>query len=313
MDRADYRLHGVALRTAAPPEVTRLLYQRLARFHTVETSKVDLDFTFGRGSVFANHFASPGRRVYELEGGCVTYDPESKVLSALYRDLVQMTCDTASGETVYKVAPDADADRLATQILFTLPLIELMRQRMLFNVHAAGLCREGKTVLLAGRSGAGKSTLTLALTQGGWAYMGDDMLFLQPDGRTLLGFPQGISYTPDTTRLVRGLPDAPDGSRKGHVWPDRVFGSEEVLSAEADALVFPRIAAARQSILSPITSSEAFLELASNVLMTDQGVCEAHFGSLAQLTKQVPSYRLNTGWDLMSALEVIEELLQRFL
>ena len=224
-DGANYRLHGVAIRTAAPREVTRLLHQRLVRFYTLEPSRVDLDFTFGRGSAFANHFCSAGRRVYELEGGCVTYDSGSKVLSARYRDRIQMACDTASGETVYEVARDADAHRLASQILFTLPLIELMRRRRLFNVHAAGLCRKGKTVLLAGRSGAGKSTLTLALTQAGWAYMGDDMLFLQPDGRTLLGFPQGISYTRGANRLLHGLPEAPDGSTKGRVWPDRVFGS----------------------------------------------------------------------------------------
>lgn len=309
-DRRHYRLHGITIRITGPQDITQLIHERLARFHAAEARETGFDFIFTRGSVSDSHSYGSSRRIYDLDDGQVTYDPTSGVMFARYRKLVEMACYTISGRVIYALDPDHRAGRLASNILFTLPLIELMRRRDLFNIHAAGVSCGDKTILLAGASGAGKSTLALALTQAGWDYLGDDMVFLRADGRSLLGFPEGISYTGNTLRLLPGLPDPPQGRFKSRLWPDTVFGAREVLAAQAGALVFPRIAHRGASVLSPIDSSEAFLELASNVLMSDQRVCEAHFGALARLTQQVPSFRLQTGSDLARAADAISVLLR---
>lgn len=306
--RTHYELHGVSLCVAGPRDVTGLIHRRLARFRALEVSDVHLEFTFVRGRISGVEPHGGGRRIYDLDGGPVIYEPATGVMSARYHNRVEMTCDTVSGKTACVLAPDKSGDRPASEILFTLALIEQMRRRELFNIHAAGLRRGGKAVLLAGASGAGKSTLALALTQAGWDYLGDDMLFLRADGRTLLGFPQGISYTRDTIRLLPGLPELPEGSRKGHLWPDSVFPCKSVFAAEAASLVFPRIVQTGESVLSPMDSSQAFLELASNVLMSDQKTCEAHFRALAKLSRLVPSFRLQTGWNLAAAVAVIRNL-----
>lgn len=55
-------------------------------------------------------------------------------------------------------------------------------------LHAAALIRNGRTLLLSGKPGAGKTTLTIALTQAGMAFAGDDVAVLRADG-SCLGLP----------------------------------------------------------------------------------------------------------------------------
>jgi hypothetical protein len=301
-------MHGVSLRITAPQTIAELLDRRLASFRSAEAINPELDFTFVRGRIVPNQ--SGNRRIYDLEDGYVTYDPTRALLAAHYRNLVALSCQIITGRVRYVLAPDREADRMATQILFTLPLIELMRRRSLFNIHASGMCLGTETVLLAGTTGAGKSTLTLALVKGGWDYLGDDMLFLRPDGRTVLGFPEGISYTDETMGFFQGLPEIVEGSRKGNVRPEIAFGCNEALLGQVGAVVFPRIAPTRGTLLTALDPKDAFMELAPNVLMSDQTACEAHLQTLALLTRSVPSFRMNTGWDLTQAADRLRDLIR---
>jgi hypothetical protein len=51
-----------------------------------------------------------------------------------------------------------------------------------FLAHGALLMKHGRRLLLAGEPGAGKTTLALALAAAGWAYGGDDIVRIWPDG-----------------------------------------------------------------------------------------------------------------------------------
>jgi hypothetical protein len=295
-----FLLHGIRMGVTGPCEVTRGLLRRLSSFKCNDDGPDDIDviLTIGR----ADHDdvgLGPGRRIYDLQGGEVLYHSETETLTARYQDRVRMTCNLASGRTEYRLASDEEAYRLASHILFTLALIELFRRRDLYNIHAAGLCRGNYAVILAGPSGAGKSTLTLAMSQAGWGYMGDDMVFLAPGSCDVFGFPEGIDYFPDGRAT----------SRKAHVRPDLAFGSAEVLQARPQALIFPRIAHKKETVLQPVSQTEAFLELAPNVLLSDRAACEKHFKVLEDLTRRVPAFRLHTGQDLAQAGRMIHDVL----
>lgn len=84
--------------------------------------------------------------------------------------------------------------------MLTIPLIELLKRRRLFSVHAACLATNGCGVLFAGASGSGKSTLALSLLMSGFEFLGDDMVFLRNgDGpQRALAFPDAIDFTPST-------------------------------------------------------------------------------------------------------------------
>ena len=66
---------------------------------------------------------------------------------------------------------------LLARPLLTLPLVEMLKWRGLYSVHAAGAASDGGAIVLPGPSGSGKSTLALALARHGLNYMADDMLF----------------------------------------------------------------------------------------------------------------------------------------
>ena len=194
-----------------------------------------------------------------------------------------------------------DSINLATRILFTLPLIEMLRRRGFYNIHAAGLCRGADAVLLAGASGAGKSTLTLAMTRAGWGYLGDDMLFLKKDGVEVFGFPEGIDcFSENGAR-----------STKLHLAPETAFGTVVLRNATPRALLFPRIAHVPETVTKPMSPEEAFLQLAPNVLMTDRAACETHFHVLASLVARIPAFSLHTGTDLTQAARVIGRLFEQ--
>jgi hypothetical protein len=298
-----YNLHGVTIRVAGVPEVAEMILRRLSSFRSDYAENPDLDFVLASDELSADsyHADSGGARsIYELEGGEVLYRPATDTITARFQDSVRMTCNVPFGKTIYSVNAAESAYRAASHILFTLPLVELLRRRGLYNVHAAGLCRGNDAILLAGPSGAGKSTLTLAMLQTGWEYMGDDMLFLKKDCVDVFGFPEGIDYFPGSGAQ----------SVKTHLCPEVAFGQAGVLQALPRLLLFPSVAHSSETVLRSMDPTEAFLELAPNVLMSDLARCEAHFEVLAELTRKTPAFRSHTGRDLGQAERMIGDLFE---
>jgi hypothetical protein len=123
----------------------------------------------------------------------------------------------------------------------------------------------------------------------------------------VFGFPEGIDYFPDTCVPFPGA----HTRLKAHVRPDAAFGSPSVLKAEPRALIFPQVAHTDESLLQPMNRTEAFLELAPNVLMTDRASCEAHFRALEDLTRRTPAFRMRTGTDLGQAERMISDHMAR--
>jgi hypothetical protein len=295
-----YTVHGVTIRVTSDSGtgVQQRISQKLHSFQSETTGSPDLEFQFDEVAAIGANVPPPaGRRVYDLERGEACYFPVGDLLTADYEGNIRMICDIARGNTRYQMVPGEEAIRAATNILFTLPLIELLRRQGFYNLHAAGVCRNGNALLLAGSSGTGKSTLTLELTRRGWDYLADDMVFLKPGCDDVFGFPEGIDY-------FAGC------KSKHHIRPELAFGSAALLRAAARALVFPHVAMTVKSCVEPITPTQAFLELAPNVLITKRTVCEEHFAVLERLTRSVPAFRLHTGTDFNEASQLLDGLLE---
>jgi hypothetical protein len=117
------------------------------------------------------------------------------------------------GETVFwahEGGPGGAAPvRLAVTNLRNLMLKHLLERSDEVALHAACLARNGETLLLCGAPGAGKSTLTLALLQSGFAYLGDDVTFVDERGEVrALPFP--LTIKEGSWPIVRQLDIEPD-------------------------------------------------------------------------------------------------------
>ena len=309
-----YNFHGVRLSVRANnEELAGALRARLEPF-SAPPAEPELTFTFS--CVTEQHRVQkppgPSRPVYDAPEGEVLYF-ESVEGGALFVDVcgrVRVLSEPLGGHTeVSYVRAQRDNLWLLSRPMFTLPLIETLKRRGLYNLHAAGLCKNGRALLLPGSSGSGKSTLTLALLRAGWGFMSDDMVFLRDEGLRVLAFPDEIDFTGETARLLSFSPQLKLSGGEKYQLTAEALGANVVREGEPAALVFPRVARTDESTLHPMTRDEALLELLPNVLLTEARSSQAHVDALGALVAACPAYRLETGRDFERLSAMLEELL----
>lgn len=316
-----YDLHGVRIGVAAmaPADIAERaaagVHARLAGLPSDGTHP-DILFEIHAGDVHPFERPAAARPVYDPPLGEVVYDDGAGLLYIGYGPRLSVLCEPGLGRARASAAPMTEEDLWPlSHPLFTLPLVELLKHRGLYGLHAGGVCRDGRALLLPGTSGSGKSTLTLALARAGFGFLGDDTLFLarRPEGLKILAFPDEFDLTDQTVAFfpeLAPLLDAsrPAGWRKRQIRAERTYGSEVVWECEPALLVFPRVAGVPRSELTPMEKGEALLELAPNVLLTEAGTSQAHFDALAELVERSDCWRLETGTDLDEAVRRLEAL-----
>jgi hypothetical protein len=296
-----YSFHGLGLRVSGPDEVLRAFHARFASLPENGDGPPDLLF-----EVQSDPLERPerSRPVYDPPLGEVVYD-DGRDLLYLRQGRLSALCEPAAGRVRYSVSsPEGEDLWVLSHPLLSVPLMELLKRRGLFGVHAAGADLDGKALVLAGTSGSGKSTLSLALARAGFGFLGDDTLFL--DGKRVLAFPDEIDLTEESVAFFPGLALAPSPAG----WRKRQLRADEtriVWESEPAVLVFPRVSGRSRSELLPIDAGEALLELAPNVLLTDPASSQAHLDALAGLARASRCYRLETGTDLDEAVRFLRE------
>jgi hypothetical protein len=291
-----YNFHGLHLTiTANHPAVAAALHARLRQFATAPQPAPHFTFEFWCVPDHSQHVVqpptTPTRPIYDLPDGQIVYSDMTEQLYLDYGDGIRAVCDGPGGHVrVSLVADELAYVWLVSHLIFTLPLLELLKRHGWYSLHAAGLSVGGNGLLISGASGAGKSTLTIALLRAGFDLLGDDMLFLrrQPHGLQALAFPDEVDVTTNTVKL----------------FPEVVYGVQFVPTCTPTTLVFPRVAHTARSVLTPLDADAALLELVPNILLTQPAASQAHFDILAELVRTTRAYRLETGrdWDALPTL-----------
>jgi len=260
--------------------------------------------------------ATEGRPVYDPPAGEVSFFDEEDRLYIDYEGRVRVDGDAGSGSVRISVV---DGERgnlwLLSRPMFTLPFVELLKRRGLFSVHAAGVAVDGRAVLIAGPSGAGKSTLAVALARAGLGFLGDDMLFLHRngDGVTVLSFPDEVdvasstaAWFPELAELASCTPEP--GWSKHRLRAEDVYGSAFVAESKPAVVLFPRIGGKSDTTVTPMSPEEALLELAPNVLLTEQHSSQAHLHALGELVRVCDLYRVEVGRDFERIPSLVADL-----
>jgi len=203
-----------------------------------------------------------------------------------------------------------------------------LRRCGLYGLHGAGLAlpRTSTGLIIAGASGSGKSTLTLRLARSGWHYLSDDsvLLYDTPSGVTACGLrrPFGVS---DSTVAALGWPRlrgslaAPvlDDPNKYWLYPDDLFPGQAASSMRPAVLLFPALTGEQHSVLDEIRPAEALSRLIRACPWAggyDVNHGHGYLRVLGQLARQVRSYQLMAGTDLLErpgrATELLGPLLE---
>jgi hypothetical protein len=304
-----FNLQGAEVAVSGDATVLDALRGRFGGFPSAGGA-AELTYRFDRLPSGAEHQiacpAGPARPVYDPPVGQVLYVEVEDCIYIECGDRVRSICQPAEGRVgVSVVGASVDDAWLLSHPLFTLPLVEMLKRRGRYSIHAACLDVNGRALLLPGTSGSGKSTLSIALARAGFGFLGDDMTFLENvgGGVRVLGFPDEIDATDETLRFFSELrhlaEQAPlPGWPKRRLDPAATFGRAPVPVSRPGAIVFPRVASAERSVLRPISRAEALLELVPNVLLTDPTCAQAHLDALGYLIRDSLCYRLETGRDL---------------
>jgi hypothetical protein len=312
--RASVDFHGIRLRIRS--EEPELLDAARARFAALPSGSIergvelDLELAYG---VLTPLPPQDLRRVYESETGGAWYDTENERLLVRAGSTGTAVCEPRARRASITVDPEApDALWAATRPLLTLTLAELLKRQGLYLLHAAGVARGGRAILLPGTTGAGKSTLAVALGRVGFGLLGDDTVFLERNGGlNALGFPDEIDLDESSLAQLEGLAGRVSrlpGSRKWQVRPEDA-GCEVEREATPVALVFPSVGSGAVE-LTPLGRDEALLELLPNVLLTERDSTQGHLDTLSELAAAVPSFRVRLGSQPGEAVAVVKGLLE---
>ncbi len=304
-----YGFHNLNLRVLSSAAIATCLDSRFRIFPSNKESAETIFLDFESVSTTKSHrFGKPPGRAktfYHLESGEASYFEAEDQIYLCCEDRVRVLCNPGLGNAWFSVLdPEIDNLWLASHLLLTICLMEILKRRGFYSLHAGGFSANGKCLLIPGTSGAGKSTLTVASLRANFDYMSDDMVFLvdRPDGFRVLAFPEAVDISDQTARFfpelsfLLSVPKRP-GWRKRQIHPTQVYAAKVAPEARPGAIVIPRIANAETSVVSKMDPDDAFLELAPNVLLTEASSCRAHLAALSQLVTSTPCYRLETGRD----------------
>jgi hypothetical protein len=319
--RQTYGFHGLNLEVSSSAAIATCLDSRFQMLPSNGKCAETLFFDFECVSNSKVHRvgkpSGQAKPFYQLEGGEASYFEAEDLLYLCYGDRVRVLCSPDSGVAYFSVLePETENLWLATHLLFTICLVEILKRRGLYSLHAGGLSANGKCLLIPGTSGAGKSTLTVASLRANFDYMSDDMVFLdgRTDGFKVLAFPEEVDVSDETAAFFPELSfllSAPKrcGWRKKQIHPMQIYGAKVAPQARPAAVVIPRIAKSESSVVTRMDPDEALLEMVPNVLLTEANSCRAHLDALSELVTSTPCYRLETGRDFDQLSVRFRELL----
>jgi len=320
--RRKYRFHGIDLEISCSPAVAECLDQRFRLLPAYGDLRGSLSFDF-QSVVDGSHHAvkkpeDQGRVFYHVPSGEACYFGTDDRLYLSFRDGVRALGRPGLGCASFSVVESNPVNLfMASHLMLTIVLVEMLKRRGYYSMHAAAFSKENKAILISGTSGAGKSTLAITLLRGGFGYLSDDMVFLQRRSGDLevLGFQEDVDVSDQTIGFFPELDflgRAPRaiGWPKKQVLADEVYRAELVEKAQPRVLIIPQIAHRATSAVRPIDADEALLEVVSNVLLTEGHACQNHLDILTQLVKQTPCYRLETGHDFDRIPRLLGDLLR---
>lgn len=259
------------------------------------------------------------RVVHETAEASVTYSDTLDELWLEYGGHGVACCRASAGWARIEVDRRAEVwPWIATRPLLTICLLELLKRRGLYGIHAASAAQGSDAVLVAGPSGSGKSTISLSLLLAGWSLLGDDIVFLRDrgDGVDVLGFPDEIAATDETFGLLAGLGRPEDwpqlgGYAKRLLSPDALASDPPASPVRPRLALLPHIGEADAPSAEAVGADTLLRALVPNVLLTHGAASQANLDVLARLARQVDGFRLVAGRRLETLPAFLSTLLER--
>lgn len=304
-----FSIGGVAVKLGGKAATAEQVYDCFAQFFALGSATEEAgQKETGQQDIRLELHATPlpneaGRAVYGAKALTVT---RTEIGFSLVCGASQLQVTPGSLDAYCFLAPDFGTySPFEQREFFLLGLLMLLRPLGRYGLHACGLERQGRGLLLVGSSGSGKTTTSLNLIRQGWRYLSDDAVFLEARAESIRvsAFRRGFSCTPQTLEYFPELGGSqefgdPDGKRV--VYPEDNFGTF-TQACIPSLIVFPRVTAEEVTRLYPLTSAHSLIRLCqqSAGIMTDTAVSQQQLRVLEALVGQTQSFELRLGRDAL--------------
>jgi len=202
--------------------------------------------------------------------------------------------------------------------LLMAPLMEMLKRRGFFGLHAAALVKEGEGYLFPGGAGSGKTTIALSLVKQRLQYLADDKLLVTAgrNGLVALAFVRHFNIDPDISRhfpelgFLEGLDPLP-GTVKRPLDISKVYPESFVPCCSPKFLVHIQSTPDLKSRILRLSPTESFTRLVhQTILSLHKDTAKKQLELLATLVQNTESHLLYNGRDIYGAPERILELLR---
>lgn len=317
---ATYVTHGVVTRVYADDYLLALAIQDFLRpFRGQPEAQADIEFYLLTKSsdfeISPGDHGGNGELLYDWN--VLRYSGEGRLRYQEVPGAGSVAADLDAGLAVAFVESDIAACSWSMAHVIFFPIwAQMLKNRGIFPVHAAGLERNGRGILFPGKSGCGKSTLSLHLLRHGYRLLGDDTVFVRRlgEGAEMLFFPEEVDVCPETVDLYPQLALARNLTEdrwqpKARVNLNDVGPEAVVESSSTDILVFPVIAGDGITRYERVGPTEALAELILYAfLFMDPQTSKENFALLAGMVQTVKCYRLHMGLDGAELAGAVDEI-----
>ncbi|WP_156678845.1 HprK-related kinase A [Sphingomonas profundi] len=214
------------------------------------------------------------------------------------------------------VIPDAAPLPLAQGLLAAemgMNLQMALGARRWLLLHASGVERDGRALLMSGHSGAGKSTLSALLAERGWRLLGDEFALVDLASGAVHPFPRPISLKNEAIAVMAAevaadrlgplLAGTPKGDVR-HLRPPADAIARMGETARPALLLFPRFGHVED--VRPMGEVETFVRL-TQASTNYIALGEAGFAALTGLVRSVPALAIDYA-DTAGAVRLVERL-----
>lgn len=237
----------------------------------------------------------------------------------------------------YLVKPDIRYPEILARF-FYIALVELLKGKGLYGIHAAALEKEGIGLLIPGPSGSGKTTCSISLLRAGYRYVSDDHTLLRENDGVFEGllFPlrldnrlaldsffkevhdkTGVATLNATDKTIEFFPElsAAQGypyrePSKRYFFVEDLYPDAPIQSCQLNFIIFPKIIDYPKSYLEPLPKSRALEKLLpQGFIVFDKDIGRKHFQTLARLVEKTDCYQLYCGEDVRELPQLIDSLL----
>jgi hypothetical protein len=279
------------------------------------SDSVELSLAFRDGESRAS---SPSGSRTQLQFFNVSCFREGPSLSFHTKDGSFLRADVRTGRIWGAVSEEAVSRRGVFTDLLLAPLMEMLKHRGLYGLHAAALTEDGsRCYLFPGDAGSGKTTTALGLLKRGFRYLADDKVLLREEDRRIsaLAFTRRFHIDPGIGRqypelgFLEGLEPLP-ASTKRPCDVSQVYPNVFVASCTPGSIVHLELTSDTTSRIVPVSRRESFTRLIhQSIFSFERDIARKQVGLLGRLVRRTESHVLYRGKDVYEVPERVAEFL----